>query len=222
MPVTPHTITAASATSWSTVNTAAVPISPSWIACRHTSTSSVRVPAAPITRTTPNEVNVKTNTIDAAATSAGRISGSVIKVNTRQGDAPSDAAAPSMSVGSCSQNGPTVRTTTARLNTTWAAMTAATLRFMPSGRSARNAAPMTTVGRTKSAVSNPSKSCRPRKSNRATMYAGARPTTRVSSVETTACHSVNHATSHVAGRPRVVRTAPPSMARDNRFSTGQT
>ncbi len=145
-------------TSWRIDSVAAAPMLPSCVACLQTSTSRVRVPAVPSTRTTPNEVNVKANTIDAAAVRAGRSSGSVMARNTVQSDAPSAAAANSMSAGSCSQKGPTVRTTTARLNTTCAARTAPTLRSSPSGSKARNAAPITTVGRTKIAVSMPSRS----------------------------------------------------------------
>ena len=79
-------------------------------------------------RTTPNDVNVNTKTMAAAAPIAGRIAGSVISRNTRRGDAPSVAAAASRSRGSVDSTAPTVRTTTARLNSTWAATIAATPR----------------------------------------------------------------------------------------------
>ena len=143
-------------------------MSPSWVARRHTSTSIVRVPGAARMRITPNEVNVNRKTIVAAAVIAGRICGSEIWVNTRQRDAPSVAAVYSMSVGRCSHSAPTTRTTTARLNATCAPITAHTVRSSESGSKARNAAPITTVGRTNVAVSRPISTLRPRKSKRAT------------------------------------------------------
>ena len=142
-------------------------MSPSCVARRHTSTSIVRVPGAARTRITPYDVNVNRNTIVAAAVTAGRTSGSEICVATFQRDAPSVAAAASMSVGRCSHSDPTTRTTTARLNTTCAAITAHTVRSSESGSSARNAAPITTVGRTNIAVRSPTSTVRPRKSKRA-------------------------------------------------------
>ncbi len=148
-------------TSWSSASTAAWSTWPSCVARRHTSTSIVRVPGAPRTRITPNEVNVNRKMIAAAAVTAGRISGRVISRNTTNGEAPSVAAASSMSAGRCSHTVPTVRTTTARLNTTWAPITAHTVRSSESGSNARNAAPITTVGSTNTAVSRLSRNRRP-------------------------------------------------------------
>ena len=136
-------------------------MSPKRVACRHTSTSIVDVPASPTMRTTPNDVKVKTNTIDAAARTAGRSSGRVISRNARHGDAPSVAAAASRSGGRCSHTAPTVRTTTARLNRTWASRIAGTPRSTPSGSNARTAAPITTVGSTKADASSADSSRRP-------------------------------------------------------------
>ncbi len=155
------------ATSWRTANVAATPMSPSCVACRHTSTSSVDVPALPSTRMTPNDVNVKTNTIDAAARIAGRSSGSVTSRNARHGEAPRVAAAASRSGGRWSQTAPTVRTTTARLKTTWAARIAPTPRSHPAGSRARMAAPITTVGSTNTEASSAVSSRRPGKPKRA-------------------------------------------------------
>ncbi len=171
---------------------------------------------------TPNDVNVKMNTIVAAAVIAGRISGNEIAVKTRHLDAPRVAAASSMSVGRCSHSAPTTRTTTARLNATWAPITAPTVRSTESGSSARKAAPITTVGSTNIAVSSPSSTLRPAKSNRATTYAGINPTATVIAVDTTACHSVNHTTSQVCERPSVARTASPVTASATSVVNGQT
>ena len=143
------------------------------------------------------------NTIVAAATIAGRTSGSETRVTTFQRDAPSVAAAASMSVGRCSHSEPTIRTTTARLNTTCAPSTAHTVRSSESGSSARNAAPITTVGSTNIAVSTPTITVRPWTSNRASTYAGASPIAIVATVEATACHVVNQSTSHVEERVSV-------------------
>ena len=107
---------AAIASSCSTASVAAVPMSPSCVARRQISTSMVVVPTSPSTRITPYDVNVKTKMIDAAARIAGRSSGSVTSRNVRHGEAPSVAAAASRSGGRWSHTAPTVRTTTARLN----------------------------------------------------------------------------------------------------------
>ena len=136
-------------------------MSPSWVARRQISTSMVVVPTFPRTRITPYEVKVKTKMIDAAARIAGRSNGSVISRKVRHGDAPSVAAAASRSGGRWSHTVPTVRTTTARLNSTWAARMAGTPRSAPAGSRASTAAPITTVGSTKAATRRLDSSRRP-------------------------------------------------------------
>ena len=95
---------------------------------------------------------------------------------------------------------------------TWAISTAQMVRLKESGTRASTAAPITTVGSTNSAVISPSSSVRPRKAYRANTYAGARPTTMVRTVETTACQSVNHTTRHVRDDESVSATTSPSTA----------
>ena len=123
---------------------------------RQTSTSSVGWLGPPSTRMTPNDVKQNRNTMVADATIAGRSSGRVRWRMACNGVAPSVAAA-SWSCGSMpAANAPTVRTTTARLIQTWAMMIAATVRCIPSGSSARNAAPTATVGSTNGTVTSAS------------------------------------------------------------------
>ena len=202
-------------------STAAWSTWPSCVARLHTSTSIVRVPGAPRTRITPNDVNVNRKMIAAAAATAGRISGRVISRKTTSGAAPSVAAASSMSAGRCSQTVPTARTVTARLNTTCAPSTAHTVRSRVSGRSARIAAPITTVGRTNKAVSRPRRIRRPAKSNRAITHAGTRPTMTVSNVDTTACQVVNQTIDQVRERPSTERMDSLSTASMTRVANGQ-
>ena len=213
--------TAPISTSCTTASVAAVPMSPSCVARRQISTSTVDVPASPSTRITPNDVNVKTNTTAAPARMAGHRSGRVISRNALQGDAPSVAAAASRSGDRCCHTAPTVRTTTARLNITWATRMAGTPRSHPAGRRARTAAPMTTVGRTKAAVSSPASSRRPTKRKRERTYAGRRPARTVSTVLTTACHSVNHKTCHVEERVNVASTVAGVSPRASSVRNGQ-
>ena len=196
-------------------------MSPICVACRQISTSSVDVPTVPSTRITPYDVNVKTKTIDAAASTAGRSRGSVTSRNARHGDAPSVAAAASRSGGRWSQTAPTVRTTTARLNTTWAARIAGTPRSHRSGSSASTAAPMTIVGSTNADASRPDSSRRPGNVKRAMTYAGARPTVTVMSVLASACHSVNQAMSQVERRPSVSASEDGDRPRASSVRNGQ-
>ncbi len=189
---------------------------------RQTSTSIVDRPVVPSTRITPNDVNVNMNTIAAAAASAGRNNGSVTSRNVVIGPAPNVAAACSRSAGSCSQTAPTVRTTTARLNTTWAPRIAHTLRSSELGNSATMAAPTTTVGSTNTAVSTLRNARRPGKLKRAVAHVGASPSNNVSNVLATACHKVNHNTRQVSVRANVSEIAPTLIPRHNSVANGHT
>ena len=115
-----HATPAPISASCRTASVAAVPMSPSCVAWRQISTSIVDVPASPSTRMTPNDVNVNTKTIDAAARIAGRSSGSVTSRNARHGGAPSVRRGGLEVRRQLLHTAPTVRTTTARLNRTWA------------------------------------------------------------------------------------------------------
>ena len=53
------------------------------------------------------------------------------------------------------------------------------------------------------------------------MYAGASPTSIVMTVDATACHTVNQATSHVAPRLSVSATVLPLIARASNVAKGQ-
>lgn len=71
------------------------------------------------------------------------------------------------------------------------------------------------------AVSRPISTLRPRNSNRATTYAGSRPTQIVTIVDTTACHRVNQTTSQVCERRRVSLSAWPVTASARSVPNGQ-
>ena len=116
---------------------------------------------------------------------------------------------------------PTVRTTTARLNTTWAPRIAHTLRSSEFGSTATIAAPTTTVGSTNTAVRALMKARRPGKLNREVAQVGARPSTSVSAVLAAACHVVNHSTRHVPDRASVSATAPTLSPRHTSVPNGQ-
>jgi hypothetical protein len=87
-----------------------------------------------------------------AVASAGRRKGTTIVRAATNGDAPSVAAASVRRLSSCCHNGLTVRTTTATLKNTWATTIASTDCCQRNGRSARYAAPTTTVGSTKGTI----------------------------------------------------------------------
>ena len=158
--------------------------------------------------TTPNEVNVNRKITDAAAHSAGRSTGSTTCRVTCHGEAPSVRAAAVRSGGSTPHIPPTMRTTTARLKYTWATITARAVDCHVAGRTARNAAPTTTVGSMNGTVTAASSARLPGKRNRASTYAGTIPTTRVSTVLTAACHAVNHTTCPSPGAASVCRIVP--------------
>jgi hypothetical protein len=85
------------------------------------------------------------------------------------------------------------------LKNTWASRIAAVVRRRSTTgerrpRSATNAVPTTTVGRTKGTRVAASIVRRPRNSMRLSTPATGSPTARVSSVESTACHNVKRAT----------------------------
>src|SRR4051812_5845700 len=148
----------------------------------------------------PNDVNENRKTIEAAAAIDGASSGNVVVRNARHRDAPSTRAASVVRGSICSQNVPTVRTTTATLKNTCASRIGATPRSQPSAPSspprcnnAMNAIATTTVGSTNGTSTITRSQRRPGKSQRATTYVHGHATTNVSTVDTAACHSVNQA-----------------------------
>ena len=172
----------------------------------------VVVPTSPRTRITPKDVNVKTKMIEPAARIAGRSSGRVTSRNARHGEAPSVAAAASRSAGRCvphradgaDDDGEVEQDVGERGS-------AGTPRSTPAGSRASTAAPMTTVGQDeRRRPAGVDSSRRPGNAVAGDEYAGARPATIVSTVLTTACHSVNQAISHVVARPSVSTTSPGS------------
>ena len=119
---------------------------------------------------TPKDVKVNRNVMAAAEAIAGRRAGSVTARKAAGRDAPRTRAASSVCGSRPSHSPPTVRTTTAWLKNTWASTMASTVscRSTPRGpwapRSARNAAPTTTVGSTKGTVARACTNRRPRNS----------------------------------------------------------
>src|SRR5690606_32286962 len=125
------------------------------------------------TRTVPNAVAQNKNTTAAADQTAGASAGSVTVHHTRHGEAPRLAAASAWRGASDSQRTPTVRTTTAILKNTSAAMNAAKVPSRPSqpsqpeGRNrVRKATPTTTVGSTKGTNTSARNTPAPRKRRR--------------------------------------------------------
>ncbi|MFT3852868.1 MAG: hypothetical protein QM733_09045 [Ilumatobacteraceae bacterium] len=210
----------ASTSSWATDRTAAPPTSPSCVARRAISTSIVGFAAPPSSTTTPNDVKLNRNTTDAAAQIAGRSSGRTTWRATCHVEAPSVRAAPVRSGGSTAHIPPTRRTTTATLKNTWAAITARAVDCQLPGRIATNAAPTTTVGSMNGTVTVASTARRPRKSKRASTYAGTSPTASVSTVLNTACHTVNHTTRPRPGAESVSAIVPGSTTRARRAISG--
>jgi hypothetical protein len=135
-------------------------------------------------------VKVNKNTIDDAAAIAGRSRGSVTLRNTFHSLAPNTRPASWRSGSSRDQSAPTVRTTTATLKKTWAARIAPIESRQPR---ATNAVPTTTVGRTNGTVTRAVAKRLPRNSKWDTAQVMGAAVRTVSSVDTVACHRVNHA-----------------------------
>src|SRR3954468_183636 len=161
----------------------------------------------------PNAVAQNKNTTLAADTITGRSAGSVTVRSTCQGEAPSAAAASSRRRSTPSQKDPTVRTTTARLKNTIAAMIAAGVPSRwsaPSGpdgdKRVRNATPTTTVGITNGTRTTARSIPRPGNRSRWSTNVTGSPSPTVSSVARLEDHNVNHSTRCNRPRPRTSRT----------------
>ena len=128
-------------------------------------------------------MNVKTKTIDAAASTAGRSSGSVTSRNARHGDAPERGrrrlevrrqVVPDGADGAHDDG--EVEHDVGEQDRRHAALPARR------GAGPSTAAPITTVGSTNADASSAPSSRRPGNAKRASTYAGASPTTTVSTV----------------------------------------
>src|SRR5690606_31391118 len=168
--------------------------------------------------TTPKLVAQNRNTTAAAEDTAGNNAGRVTVENARQRDAPRDRAASSTRGSSCDHSPPTVRATTAMLKK---ALATTMLSTPPSGHSARNASPTTTVGSTNGTRTNVRTTVMPGSRTRANRNASGNPASTATTVAASACATVNPASRHVDASTRV-STTPPS-ATPNRMiaATGQ-
>ena len=158
-------------------------------------------------RTTPNDVNVNTKTIAAAAPIAGRMAGRVISRNTRARRRAERGRGGFAVAGQRRQHGADRAHDDGEVE-------------QHVGGDDRHDAPLDRRrqdsehggadhdGRQhEHGDEGAVEERRPGKSKRAMTYAGARPSTTVSAVETSACHSVNHTTSHVTASSRVSASA---------------
>src|SRR3954466_6252924 len=145
-------------------------------------------------RTTPKLVAQNRNTTAAADAIAGASAGSVTDRNARHGDAPSARAAAVVRGSSRAHSPATVRATTATLKKALASTIGST---PPSGHSARNASPTTTVGSTNGTITAARTNPVPATLQRASRNATGKPVSSANTVDAAAWPRVNPTSSHV-------------------------